>query len=43
VRKRVTSKKRRKNKELHFSGQAGDYDVDYVVPNLGSEVNVMTK
>ena len=32
-------KKRRKNKELHLNSQIGDY----VVLDLGSEVNVMTK
>jgi hypothetical protein len=37
------SRKRRTNKELHLSAQIGDYDVDYVVLNLGSEVNVMMK
>jgi hypothetical protein len=37
------SKKRRTNKELHLSAQIGDYDVDYVVLDLGSEVNLMTK
>jgi hypothetical protein len=37
------SRKRRTNKELHISAQIGDYDVEYVVFNLGSEVNVMTK
>jgi hypothetical protein len=37
------SRKRRTNKELHLSAQIGDYDVDYVVLDLGSEVNVMTK
>jgi hypothetical protein len=37
------SRKRRKNKELHLSAQIGNYDVDYVVLDLGSEVNVMTK
>jgi hypothetical protein len=36
------SKKRRKNKELHLNAQIGEYDIDYVVLNLGSEVNVMT-
>jgi hypothetical protein len=37
------SKKRRTNMELHLSAQIGDYDIDYVILNLGSEVNVMTK
>jgi hypothetical protein len=37
------SKKRRKNKELHLNAQIGEYDIDYVVLDLGSEVNVMTK
>jgi hypothetical protein len=37
------SRKRRTNKELHLSAQIGDYDVDYVVLDLGSEVNVMMK
>jgi hypothetical protein len=37
------SRKIRINKELHVSAQIGDYDVDYVVLDLGSEVNVMTK
>jgi hypothetical protein len=37
------SRKRRKNKELHLSAHIGYYDVDYVVLDLGSEVNVMTK
>jgi hypothetical protein len=36
-------RKRRKNKELHLNSQIGDYDIDYVVLDLGSEVNVMTK
>jgi hypothetical protein len=31
------------NKELHLSAHIGDYDVDYVVLDLGSEVNVMMK
>jgi hypothetical protein len=35
--------KRRKSKELHLSSQIRDYNMDYVVLNLGSEVNVMTK
>jgi hypothetical protein len=37
------SKKRRKNKELHLNAQIGEYDIDYVVLDLGSEVNVMTR
>jgi hypothetical protein len=37
------SKKRRTNKELHLNAQIGDYDIDYVAIDLGSEVNVMTK
>jgi hypothetical protein len=37
------SKKRRTNKELHLNVQIGEYDIDYVVLDLGSEVNVMTK
>jgi hypothetical protein len=36
------SKKRRTNKELHLNTQIGEYDIDYVVLDLGSEVNVMT-
>jgi hypothetical protein len=31
------------NKELHLNAQIGDYDIDYVVLDLGLEVNVMTK
>jgi hypothetical protein len=31
------------NKELHLNAQIGEYDIDYVVLDLGSEVNVMTK
>jgi hypothetical protein len=30
------SRKRRINKELHLNAQIGDYDIDYVVLNLGS-------
>jgi hypothetical protein len=30
------SSKRRKNKELHLNAQIGDYNVDYVVLDLGS-------
>jgi hypothetical protein len=37
------SKKRRINKELHLNAQIGEYDIDYVILDLGSEVNVMTK
>jgi hypothetical protein len=37
------SRKRRTNKELHLISQIGDYNMDYVVLDLGSEVNVMTK
>ena len=37
------SKKRRTNKELHPNAQIGEYDIDYVVLDLGSEVNVMMK
>jgi hypothetical protein len=37
------SRKRRTSKELHLSAQIGDYDVDYVVLDLGSKVNVMMK
>jgi hypothetical protein len=37
------SRKRRTSKELHLSAQIGDYDIDYVVLDLGSKVNVMTK
>ena len=36
-------KKRRMNKELHLNSQIGEYDIDYVVLDLGSEVNVITK
>jgi hypothetical protein len=36
-------KKRRNNKELHLNAQIGEYDIDYVVLDLGSEVNVMMK
>jgi hypothetical protein len=36
-------KKRRTNKELHLNAQIGEYEIDYVVLDLGSEVNVMTK
>jgi hypothetical protein len=37
------SKKRRKNKELHLNAQIVEYAIDYVILDLGSEVNVMTK
>jgi hypothetical protein len=37
------SRKRRTNKELHLNTQIGYYDIDYVVLDLGSEVNVMMK
>jgi hypothetical protein len=37
------SKKRRTNKELHLNSEIGKYDIDYVVLDLGSEVNVITK
>jgi hypothetical protein len=37
------SKKRRTNKELNMNAQIGEYDIDYVVLDLGSKVNVMTK
>jgi hypothetical protein len=37
------SKKRRTNKELHLNAEIGEYDIDYVVLDLGSEVNVMMK
>ena len=37
------SKKRRTNKELHMNSQIGEHDIDYVVLDLGSKVNVMTK
>jgi hypothetical protein len=36
------SKKRRTNKELHLNAQIGEYDIDYVVLDLGLKVNVMT-
>jgi hypothetical protein len=36
------SRKRRTRKELHLSAHI-DYDIEYVVLDLGSEVNVMTK
>jgi hypothetical protein len=37
------SSKRIKNKELHLNAQIGDYNIYYVVLDLGSEVNVMMK
>jgi hypothetical protein len=37
------SKKRRTNKQIHLNSQIGEYDIDYVVLDLGSKVNVMTK
>jgi predicted metal-dependent enzyme (double-stranded beta helix superfamily) len=37
------AKKRRTNKELHLNSQIGEYDIDYVVLDLGSKFNVMTK
>jgi hypothetical protein len=37
------SKKTRTNKELHLNAQIGEYDIDCVVLDLGSEVNFMTK
>jgi hypothetical protein len=37
------SKKIRTNKELHLNAQIGEYEIDYVVLDLGSEVNVMMK
>jgi hypothetical protein len=37
------SRKRRTNKELHLNAQIVYYDIYYVVLDLGSEVNVMTK
>jgi hypothetical protein len=37
------SKNKRTNKELHLNAQIGQYDIDCMVLNLGSEVNVMTK
>ena len=36
-------KSRRTNKELHLNAQIGEYEIDYVVLDLGLEVNVMTK
>jgi hypothetical protein len=37
------SKTRRTNKELNLNAQIGDYEIDYVVLDLGSKVNVMRK
>jgi hypothetical protein len=37
------SNKRRTNKELHLNAQIGEYDIDYVVLDIGSEFNVMMK
>jgi hypothetical protein len=37
------SKKRRTNKELHHNVKIGEHDIDYVVLELGSKVNVMMK
>jgi hypothetical protein len=37
------SKKIRTNKELHLYARVREYDIDYVVLDLGSEVNVMMK
>jgi hypothetical protein len=36
-------KKRRENKELHLNARIREYEIDYVVLDLGSKVNVMTK
>jgi len=36
-------KMRRKSKELHLNARIGEYEIDYVVLDLGSEVNVMMK
>jgi hypothetical protein len=36
-------KRRWTNKELHLNAQIGEYEIDYVVLDLGSDVNVMTK
>jgi hypothetical protein len=40
---RQVGKKRRTNKELHLNAQIREYEIEYVVLDLGSEVNVMTK
>jgi hypothetical protein len=37
------SKKRRTNKEIHLNAQIEEYDIEYVVLDLDSEVNVMMK
>jgi hypothetical protein len=37
------SRKIKTKKKLHLNAHIGDYDIDYVVIELGSEVNVMTK
>jgi hypothetical protein len=37
------TKKRRTNKELQLNTQIGEYDIDYVVLDLGLEVNITTK
>ena len=37
------SKKIKTNKELHLNAQIREYDIDYMVLDLGSEVNVMMK
>jgi hypothetical protein len=36
-------KRRRTNKELHLNAQIGEYEINYVVLDLGSKVNVMMK
>jgi len=36
-------KRKRTNKELHLNAHIGEYEIDYVVLDLGSEVNVMMK
>ena len=36
-------KREGQNKELHLNAQTGEYDIEHMVLNLGSEVNVMTK
>jgi hypothetical protein len=37
------AKRRRINKELNLNAQIGEYEIDYVVLDLGLEVNFMTK
>jgi hypothetical protein len=37
------AKKRRTNKELHMNAQIGEYDIDFLVLDLGLKVNVMMK